>query len=117
MSRFSRWLRRRDRDDYPRANADLQVCRACGADFVHPVAWTESGPEDWWLVLHCGGCDGWVDVVASNRVVAEYDRTLDQDMADITAEADRLEREWLAADAENFKAALRHYLLTADDFR
>jgi hypothetical protein len=57
------------------------------------------------------------DVIASNLVVAEFDRVLDEDLERIRAEADRLGRESLQAQADSFGTALRMDLLTADDFR
>jgi hypothetical protein len=95
----------------------LDVCPQCGEDFVYPVTWAESGPAGWWLRLRCGGCGGWRDLVASNRAVEEFDRTLDAEMALIRAAADRLARESLSAQAETFSTALRLDLLGADDFR
>jgi hypothetical protein len=56
-------------------------------------------------------------VVASNPVVAEYDRILDDDLDRIRAAADKLERDSLRAQADTFGRALRLDLLTADDFR
>jgi hypothetical protein len=117
MSRFRRWFRRprgqRGRDWPTR----LELCPACGGDFVHPVTWTESGPADWWLLLRCGACDTWRNVVASNYAVAAYDRILDRGMDEIRITADRLEQESLSAQAETFRTALRMDLLSADDFR
>jgi hypothetical protein len=56
-------------------------------------------------------------VVASNPVVAEYDRILDEDLDAIRDAADRMERETLMAEADTLGVALRLDLLTADDFR
>ena len=117
MSRFRRWLRRsgaRRRAETPRR---LDVCPECGEEFVHPVTWTESGPVNWWLLLRCGGCGVWRDVVASNHAVEAYDRVLDEEMDVIRAAAERLERESFAAQADSFGTALRMDLLGADDFR
>jgi hypothetical protein len=116
MSRFRRWLRLSGRDGAESA-APLHLCPECGQEFVYPVTWTESGPANWWLLLRCGGCGTWRDVVASDRVVAEFDRMLDEEMAVIRAAAERLARESLSAQAETLSAALRLDLLTADDFR
>jgi hypothetical protein len=117
MSRFRRWLRRSGGRDGAGTAARLDVCPKCGAGFVYPVTWTESGPADWWLLLRCGGCGTWRDVVASNHVVAAFDRMLDKQMDVIRAAAERLAREGLAAQAETLSAALRLDLLGADDFR
>jgi hypothetical protein len=116
MSRFRRWLRRTWRGRAVNAT-DLHLCNECGEGFVYPVTWTESGPADWWLLLRCGACGAWRDVVASNQVVAEFDRTLDDDMDRIRIAADRLERESFRAVADTIGTALRLDLLGADDFR
>ena len=120
MSRFRRWLRRRERRERPdrvsRAT-DLHCCNECGKGFVYPVTWTESGPTHWWLLLRCGGCGAWRDVVASNQAVAAFDRILDDALDTIRVAADRLGRESFLAEAEAFETALRLDLLGADDFR
>ena len=117
MSRLRRWLRSRRGLQRAAGGNDLHRCSDCGEGFAYPVTWTESGPADWWLLLRCGSCGTWRDVVASNPVVAEFDRLLDEDLDTIRDTADRLEREWLMAEADTFGAALRLDLLTADDFR
>jgi hypothetical protein len=117
MSRFRRWLRRHGAHGRAGAGARLQLCRECGEDFVYPVTWTESGPDAWWLLLRCGGCGRWRDVVASNSAVAAFDRALDEVAATIESAADRLGRESLMDQAESLGAALRMDLIGADDFR
>jgi hypothetical protein len=97
--------------------APLHLCPACGEGFVNPVRWTESGAHDWWMLLRCGGCGSWRDVVAGNYAVDAFDRVLDEGIDSIEAELERLEREQLAADAEVFATALRLDLLDAEDFR
>jgi hypothetical protein len=117
MSRLRRWLnpfRRRDRAD---AATRLDVCLGCGEGFVYPVSWSESGHADWWLLLRCGGCGTWRDVVASNTAVEAFDRQLDEEMDMIQAAAERLERQSFSDEADAFGTALRLDLLSADDFR
>jgi hypothetical protein len=117
MSRFRRWLLRRERRGLARRATELHLCSECGEGFVYPVTWTESGAADWWLLLRCGGCGVWRDVVASNQTVAAFDRSLDADMDSIRCAAERLDRESLLAEAETLGTALRLDLLGADDFR
>jgi uncharacterized Zn finger protein len=95
----------------------LERCPRCGEEFVYPVTWTESGPADWWLLLRCGACGSWRDVIANNYAVAAFDHVLDEHMRVIRTAAERIARESLAAQAEALGAALRLDLLTADDFR
>jgi hypothetical protein len=102
-----------------RVSADtcLQLCRECREDFVYPVTWTESGTDAWWLLLRCGGCGSWRDVVASNTAVAAFDRALDAGSAEIELAADRLGHESLRDQADSLGTALRLDLIGADDFR
>jgi hypothetical protein len=116
---MARWGRFVNRIRYKRMHPGtlLHVCRACCEGFVYPVTWTESGAERWWVLLRCGACDEWRDVVATNRAVADFDRVLDRGIASIGADADRLGRESLAAEADVFGRALELDLVSADDFR
>jgi uncharacterized Zn finger protein len=95
----------------------LERCPRCSEEFVYPVTWTESGPGDWWLLLRCGACGAWRDVIASNDAVDAFDRLLDEHVHMIRTVAERLAREALLAQADILRAALRLDLLTADDFR
>jgi hypothetical protein len=115
MSRLRSWLRRCLGPE--RAVTRLDLCHGCGKAFVHPVSWTEWGVQAWLVLLRCGGCGRSRDVIASNAEVALFDRMLDQDMELMAETADRLEFERFEEQADNFGAALRLGLLTADDFR
>jgi len=116
MPRWTRILNRiRIRNVHPAT--ELHMCRECFEEFVYPVTWTESCTDSWWLLLRCGGCGAWRDVVATNTVVAQFDRVLDEGLDAISAEADRLERESLATEADVLVKALELDLLGAEDFR
>jgi hypothetical protein len=117
MSRFGSWLRRSLRTERATTPARLDLCFGCGKAFVHPVTWSEWGPDAWLVFLRCGGCARSRDVVATNAEVALFDQMLDRDMELMADTADRLEFECFAAEADTFGAALRLDLLTADDFR
>src|SRR4051812_49853614 len=97
LSRIRRRLRRARGRCLATGAGRLDLCSACGEAFVFPVTWTESGPDDWWLLLRCGGCGTSRNGVASNADVAEYDSLLDEGVAEINSYADRLQREALAA--------------------
>jgi hypothetical protein len=117
LAQLRRQLRRARVRRVAASSGRLDLCGVCGAEFVCPVRWSESGPADWWLLLRCGECGTSREVVASNAAVAEYDSQLDDGMRDINAAAERLVREALAAEADTLSAALRRDLLGADDFR
>ena len=94
----------------------LVVCRACGAEFVHPVEWHPHDDERWWIQLRCGACGFIRETIASNANADRYDLELDQMEADIRAEATRLERERQAEEAETFATALDRDLISPEDF-
>jgi hypothetical protein len=112
-TRILNWIRSK----HVHPGTQLHMCRACFEEFVYPVTWTESGRDSWWLLLRCGGCGSWRDVVASNEVVEQFDRVLDENMESMNAAADRLERESLAGEADVLVRALQLDLLGAEDFR
>jgi hypothetical protein len=116
---MGRWARLLNRIRTTRLDAGsaLHMCRECCEPFVYPAAWAESGPDHWWLLLRCGACGVWRDVVAINAAVADFDRFLDDSIASITADANRLNRERLAAQADTLRKALALDLFTAEDFR
>ena len=117
LSGLRRRLRRARGRRLAASTGRLDLCGACGEAFVVPVTWSESGPADWWLLLRCGSCGSWREVVASNTLVASYDHELDEGMQEINAAADLLARDAIATEAETLGTALQRDLLTADDFR
>jgi hypothetical protein len=116
MGRWARLLNR-IRTSRLDAGSALHLCRECCEPFVYPTNWAESGPDRWWLLLRCGSCDTWRDVVAINEEVADFDRVLDEGIASITADADQLDHERLAGEADTLRKALALDLFTAEDFR
>jgi uncharacterized Zn finger protein len=105
---FKRFLRRRQ--------ASLADCSACGADFVHPVEWSTHDHEHWWMLLRCGACGDRREEIVPDGEAQAYDRELDRAEHDMKREAERLNREQLAQQAESFATALELDLIGAEDF-
>jgi transcription elongation factor Elf1 len=103
-----KWIRNR--------RATLAECPKCGADFVHPVEWRPHDDDSWWMLLRCGACGASREAIEPNAQADMFDLELDRMQADIRAEADRLERERQAEEAERFAAALDRGLINPDDF-
>jgi hypothetical protein len=94
----------------------LQVCPACRASFVHPVARSRLDAWRWSIALRCGECGHAREVVVADEVAARYEddlRDAARAIARAVADADlkRLERE-----VEAFAAALDRGLIDAADF-
>jgi hypothetical protein len=106
------WLARRRRlgGDEP------HLCVVCGGDFVAPVEWQEADEAHIWVRLRCGQCGTWREDEFTDDVLDRYDRRLDEALAVIAREADRLHREWRSREVDAFAAALDRDLIDAADF-
>jgi hypothetical protein len=109
-------LRRRRRAARARHDGDLQHCRECGSDSVHPVEWEPFGDTHWWILLRCGACDAWGEGLVANDAAQRFDRELDEAQDEIVRAADRLRLEIMSAQAETLAVALERDLIGADDF-
>jgi hypothetical protein len=114
FTRFLLWRRRRAlrRSDNP----GLQRCPECGADSVHPVEWEPFGETHWWMLLHCGGCGNWAEVLVDDAAAQRFDRALNSAQDQMILAADRLGLEVMSAQADTLAVALDRDLIGADDF-
>ena len=97
-------------------SATIDRCSVCHGDHVCPMDWGEVDEAQWWIVSRCGDCGTWSEVVLSNEQAAVLDVTLDRQVAQIRAAADRLDAERMADQASAFVAALERDLIGAADF-
>ena len=88
----------------------------CGRDFVNPVDWEPVGSEYWRILLRCGECETWREVVVTNAVARRYDVELDRRAAVLAASWERLDRERMIGEVEAMTTALRLSLIDAADF-
>ena len=88
----------------------------CGRDFVNPVAWEPVGSEHWRLLLRCGECETWREVMVPNAVARSYDVELQRCTDRLTALLDRMDRERMLGQAEAMTVALELGLIDAADF-
>jgi hypothetical protein len=68
------------------------------------------------VLLQCGACTTWRAVVTTIWATDAQERGLEHDRNRIAAALHRLEREHLLRAARSLSAALRHDLVSADDF-
>jgi uncharacterized Zn finger protein len=111
-------LRRRRAARHPAQSerARLEVCTSCDADYVHPVEWSESGEEHWWMLLRCGECGTEREVTVANPIAQRFGDTLDEAERDIRRVVARLDAERMASEVEMFAAALERDLIDPADF-
>lgn len=117
-----RWRRRRREGlgpvprRTPVPGSGLQVCRACRAPFVHPVARKRLEESLWSLVLRCGECTLEREVVVGDDLAARYEDDLRGSARAIERALEQEDRERLARQADLFAAALDRDLIDAADF-
>ena len=88
----------------------------CGRDFVNPVDWEPVGSEYWRILLRCGECETWREVVVTNAVARRFDVELDRRAAVLAASWERLDRQRMIGEVEAMTTALRLSLIDAADF-
>lgn len=96
--------------------AALEVCDACHACGVQPVAWEEAGPLHRRITLRCPGCGHERTGVFHEDAVRRYDRLLDRAAAEAAAALARRQRADMREYAARFAAALHTGVLRPDDF-
>jgi uncharacterized Zn finger protein len=101
---------------FNRRRATLADCKACGADFVHPVEWRPNDAHTWWMLLRCGACGATREETVPDAEAERYDQELDRAEHGMRRAAERLSRERLAEEADSFATALELDLIGAEDF-
>jgi hypothetical protein len=100
----------------PRPGSGLHRCCACHGDFVVPL-WRESlAGGRWRLLLRCGQCQRYRDVVVGEAVADALDRDVERGRAEIAASLDRSVHAQMVAELQVFVIALERDLIDATDF-
>jgi hypothetical protein len=95
---------------------DLGICVHCHRDFVVPVQWEPVGEDRWWMYLRCAECGVSREVTVHESVADRYDEHLAAGQRVLSRAADRLHHDAIAAEIEDFAAALHHGLIQPADF-
>jgi hypothetical protein len=95
---------------------DLHVCPTCTSELVQPLSWSESADGRWQLTLECPNC-AWLESGTYDREQVErLEDNLDEGLADMIADLQRLTQANMAADVDRFIAALQADLILPEDF-
>jgi len=94
----------------------LHLCPVCDSDLVQPVAWSEAADRRWDLVLHCPNCDWSIEGSFAESAVHALEEQLDQGLADMIRDLQRLTHANMADHVERFCAALAADLILPEDF-
>ena len=70
----------------------------------------------WRVVLRCGECETYRDVVIANEVAARFEEDYERGMSELAATYDRLDKERMETELQVFVTALELDLIDAADF-
>jgi hypothetical protein len=94
----------------------LHLCPSCSSDLVQPVAWSEAESECWELVLSCPNC-WWEDEgVFTQEQVEALEEHLDDGLADMLDDLQRLAQANMTDQVDRFITALQGDHILPEDF-
>jgi hypothetical protein len=94
----------------------LHICPECQCELVQPITWTEASDEHWELLLRCPNCDWSTEGVYGQTAVEELEERLDEGLADMLSDLQRLTQANMAEEIDRFLAALQADLILPEDF-
>ena len=107
-------VRFHDRDQTPETG--LHMCPDCSSELVQPVSWAEAEGQRWELTLECPNC-GWLeDGIYEREQVDKLEEKLDDGLAEMLGDLQRLTQSNMADDIDRFIAALDADLILPEDF-
>jgi hypothetical protein len=108
-------VRFNDETDAP-PSPGLHLCPSCDSDLVQPVAWSEAEAECWELVLSCPNC-WWEDEgIFTQAQVEALEEHLDDGLADMLDDLQRLAQSNMADQVDRFITALNGDHILPEDF-
>jgi hypothetical protein len=94
----------------------LHVCGSCESPLVQPISWAESRDSRWELELECPNCL-WTEAgVFDREQVEELECQLDEGLADMLGDLQRLTQANMADEIERFSRALAANVILPEDF-
>jgi hypothetical protein len=103
-------------NDSGHAQRGLHVCPDCSSELVQPVDWSEA-PEDCWnLLLNCPNCDWYNEGLYTADQVRELEDRLDEGLADMLRDLQRLTQANMADQIDRFVNALHADQILPEDF-
>lgn len=94
----------------------LHVCPECLCELVQPISWTEASDDHWELLLRCPNCQWSIEGVFDQMAVEDLEERLDEGLADMLSDLQRLTQANMAEEIDRFLAALQADLILPEDF-
>jgi hypothetical protein len=102
--------------DQNHATRGLHVCPDCASDLVQPIDWSEAPEECWNLALNCPNCDWYTEGLYTQDQVRELEDRLDEGLADMLRDLQRLTQANMADQIDRFINALNADQILPEDF-
>jgi len=103
-------------NDQSQAARGLHVCPDCASELVQPVDWSEAPDESWNLLLSCPNCDWYTEGLYTQDQVRELEDRLDEGLADMLRDLQRLTQANMADQIDRFITALHADHILPEDF-
>lgn len=98
------------------AHPGLHVCPDCSCGLVQPIDWAEAPDEGWNLVLSCPNCEWYTEGLYTQDQIRELEDRLEQGLADMLRDLQRLTQANMADQVDRFIAALHADQILPEDF-
>jgi hypothetical protein len=102
--------------DHDHSARSLHVCPDCTSELVHPIDWSEAPDDRWNLVLKCPNCDWYTEGLYTQDQVRELEDRLDEGLADMIRDLNRLSQANMADQIDRFITALHADQILPEDF-
>jgi hypothetical protein len=102
--------------DQSRVRRGLHVCPDCNSDLVQPIDWSEAPDDCWNLALSCPNCDWYAEGLYTQDQVRELEDRLDEGLADMLRDLQRLAQANMADQIDRFVTALYADQILPEDF-
>ena len=102
--------------DQSHATRGLHVCPDCSSELVQPVDWSEAPDDGWNLLLCCPNCDWYTEGLYTADQVRDLEDRLDEGLADMLRDLQRLTQANMADQIDRFVVALYADQILPEDF-
>jgi hypothetical protein len=102
--------------DHSHVVRGLHVCPECNSELVQPVDWSEAPNNCWNLALNCPNCDWYTEGLYTQHQVRELEDRLDEGLADMLRDLQRLAQANMADQIDRFVIALHADQILPEDF-
>ena len=103
-------------DDPAADRRPLHICPDCSSSLVQPVYWSEASEDHWELLLSCPNCEWATEGIYSQAEVEELEDRLEEGLADMLADLQRLAQANMADQMDRFITALHGDHILPEDF-